>query len=217
VEAQQAGERRQLEELREEVARLRASSERLARVDDDERRSIERSIHDGVQQELVGLAANLQLAEGAVDADPAATKALLAEMGREIAHTLEELRSLTTRIHPPLLETGGLGPALRMAAADAGVVTRIDVPAGSADLRELASVLYFCCLDVFENVGADATVAVSVRDTTGSMTFEIDVDRELDVDVLPVRDRIEARGGHLEMAAEAGRRTRLLGSVPLPT
>ncbi len=71
---------RALDGLRLESDELRASRKRLALAADAERRRIERELHDGVQQQLVALAANLELAAGSVDADPAAAKELLEEM-----------------------------------------------------------------------------------------------------------------------------------------
>ena len=112
-----ADQLQELEGLRLEVAKLRASLRRLTLVHDAESRSIERALHDGVQQQLVGLAADLELAAGSMDGDPARARELLAEMGLEMRRALEDAQALADRIYPPLLERGGLVPALRTAAA----------------------------------------------------------------------------------------------------
>ncbi len=100
-------------------------------ADDVERRTIERAFHDEVQQHLVGLATGLELAAASVDTDPAAAEA---SPGRDrrasVRAALEDARRLAHRISPPLLEAGGLIPALRSAAASADVPARIDVEAG---------------------------------------------------------------------------------------
>lgn len=205
----------QLERLRLEIADVRASRRRIVLADDAERRSIERALHAGVQQQLVGLAANLQLAEGAVDDDPAAAKALLVEMGGELGRTIEHARSIASRIHPPLLDTGGLAPALRIAAANAGIRTRIDVPTGVlADLPELAGMVYLCCVDVFQRVPTGTTVTVTVRTDGATTRFEIVVEGGLDAGSLPARDRVEALGGRLSLVPDADGRIRIVGSVP---
>lgn len=205
----------QLERLRLEIADVRASRRRIVLADDAERRSIERALHAGVQQQLVGLAANLQLAEGAVDDDPAAAKALLVEMGGELGRTIEHARSIASRIHPPLLDTGGLAPALRIAAANVGIRTRIDVPTGVlADLPELAGMVYLCCVDVFQRVPTGTTVTVTVRIDGATMRFEIVVEGVLDAGSLPARDRVEALGGRLSLVPDADGRIRIVGSVP---
>ena len=142
----------QFDALRREIAELRASRERLAMANDAERRSLERALHDGVQQLLVGLAANLELVARSIDADPAAAKQLLAETGRDAQQALEETRRLAHMIYPPLLEAGGLGVALRSAAASADVPVRIDVAPGAAYPPEIAGAVYFCCLVLLEAV-----------------------------------------------------------------
>jgi signal transduction histidine kinase len=132
--------------LRREIEELRASRERLALANDADRRSLERALHDGVQQLLVGFAANLEIAARSIDADPAAAKQLLAETRRGASQALEESRRLADRIYPPLLEAGGLGVALRSAAASADVPIRIDVAPDAAYPPEIAGAVYFCCL-----------------------------------------------------------------------
>src|SRR6266498_1729613 len=68
---------RTLDRLQLELAELHASRKRLVLAADAARRTIERELHDGVQQHLVALAVNLQLAGRLADADPAAVRALL--------------------------------------------------------------------------------------------------------------------------------------------
>jgi signal transduction histidine kinase len=184
-------------------------------ADDTERRNIERALHDGVQQQLVGLAAGLELAAGSVDTDPAAAKALLAEMGRDVLGALEDTRSLAHRISPPLLEAGGLVPALRSAAAGANVPARIDVEAGPAYPPEIAGLVYLCCLQVLEHAGAGTPVTVAVRGDERTLGFEVVADCDLEAELLPLRDRVEALGGRLTFSSEPGHRTRLVGTVPL--
>ncbi len=206
---------RELDELRREVDELRASRRRLAVADDAERRDIERALHDDVQQQLVGLAAGLELAAGSVDPDPAAAKARLADLGRDVLQALEDARRLAHRISPPLLEAGGLVPALRSAAVSADVPTRIDVEAGPAYPPEVAGVVYACCLQVLQHAGAGTPVTVTVRNDERTLGFEVVADCDLEAERLPLRDRVEALGGRLTFSSEPDHRTRLVGSVPL--
>ena len=211
--ATRAGE--QFDALRSEIAELRASRERLARANDAERRSLERSLHEGVQQLLVGLAANLEIAAGSIDADPETAKQLLAETGRDAQLALEETRRLAHRIYPPLLETGGLGVALRSAAAIADVPVRIDVASGAAYPPEIAGAVYFCCLVFLESVVAGTPVAIRVSDEAETLTFEIVAEGDVDAERLQIRDRVEALGGRLTIEG-SGDQTRAVGSLPLP-
>ena len=127
METEQTDEQPTLDGLRREIEELRASRKRLALVADAERRGIERALHEGVLQDLVGLAANLEVAAGSVDSDPAAAKTILDELQREARRALTETQELATRVFPPLLDVGGLVAELRGAASRAGVRARIDV------------------------------------------------------------------------------------------
>ena len=206
---------RELEELRIEVDELRASRRRLAMADDVERRNIERALHDGVQQHLVGLAAGLELAAASVGADPVAAKRLLAEIADHVQRALEDARRLAHRIHPPLLEAGGLVPALRSAAVSAGVPTRIDIEAGPGYPPEVAGLVYRCCLEVLEHSGAGTSVTVTVRNDDRTLGFEVVANCDLDEQRFPLCDRVEAMGGRLSFRDEPDHRTRLVGSVPI--
>ena len=201
--------------MRREIAELRASRKRLALANDAERRGLEHALHDGVQQLLVGLAANLEMATASIDADSEAAKQLLVETRRDARQALEESRRLAQRIYPPLLEAGGLGVALRSAAASADVPVRIDVAPGAVYPPEIAGAVYFCCLVLLEGADAGTPVAIRVGDEAGTLTFEIVAEGDVDAGRLPIRDRVEALGGRLTIEG-SGDRTRAVGSLPLP-
>ena len=139
---------RELEQSRVEVEELRASLKRLVVAADADRRMVERELHDGVQQHLIALAVNLQLAGQAADSDPAAAKTLLEEMGRDVQHALDETSLLAQRIYPATLEAGGLGTLLRSAAVSAGVPASVDVAAPSNHPPEVVMTLYLCWLNM---------------------------------------------------------------------
>ena len=113
-----------------EIESLRASRRRLVRAADADRRRIERDLHNGVQQHLVALAVNVQLAGRLADTDPAAAKTLLEQLERDVQETLDATAQLAQRIYPPLLEPRGLAAVLRSAAAAAGVAASVNVAAG---------------------------------------------------------------------------------------
>jgi signal transduction histidine kinase len=218
-------EAREVEELREsldrlrlEVTELQASRERLVRAADADRRKIERELHDGPQQDLVGLAVNLQHARRLVDVDPAAAGVLLDEMRGDVREALDALRALAHRIHPPLLGAGGLRTALRSAAAAAGVATRVRVAEGTALPPQLAATVYSCCVATFEQVGAGTRSTITVREEDGMLAFEIVTNGSNSAsadDLGPIRDRVEALGGRLTIESEPGQPFRISGSLPI--
>jgi signal transduction histidine kinase len=198
----------------DDIAELRASRRRILLAADAERRAIERALHDGLQQQLIGLAADLELASASVETDREAAMRHLAEARRDLQDALEQARTLALRIHPAL-EAGGLGPALRAAAANADVPTRIDVAPGTSAPLEIAGAVYFCCLDVLGHVDGTAT-AITILERDGGLAFEIVADRAVDGTGPALRDRVEALGGSLEIRSEPGPRTVWAGFLPLP-
>src|SRR5438105_14795670 len=110
----------------ETVEELRASRARVVAAGDAERRRIERALHDGVQQHLVALVVNLQLARQLVESDPAAAATLLEELGRDAREALEGVRELACEIYPPLLLDRGLADALHAAAAQVEAPCRVE-------------------------------------------------------------------------------------------
>jgi signal transduction histidine kinase len=204
--------RETVDQLRGEVAELRESRERLMLAADAERRTIERDLHDGVQQRLVALSVSVQLARQAAERVPAATATLLDELERDIRHAIEETTRLAEQIYPPLLEAGGLLAALRSAAVRLGGPVRIEVSSAAPCPPEVARTVYFCCVQALENGGAGASV--SVHDVEGALAFEVVAaapPARLDL----LRDRVEALGGSLTTRSDPGGATFVTGSLPL--
>jgi signal transduction histidine kinase len=207
--------------------RLRDSRARLLAASDDERRRIERELHDGVQQQLVALSVNLQLARQLVASDTAAALEVLEEIRRDVHDALVGVQALAQRVYPGLLEARGLGDALRDAASAAGVPARVDVDGGPRFPPAVETTAYFCCLEALANAaahageGARATVRVEGGDA--ALRFEV-VDDGCGFDAAAhppgcglthARDRVEALGGELTIESEPGRGTRVAGELPL--
>jgi signal transduction histidine kinase len=181
------------------VDRLRA----FLLADDDERRAIERTLHDGAQQQLIALAVGLQVARGLVEADPQEAARLLDDARAGVAQALDELREVAARIHPPLLDTQGLVAALRMAAAAAPIPARVEGAVEDAVPPETAVTVYRCCVATLAAAaGEDARATVAVRTGDGALEFEVALGgARLDPGALdPLAARVEALGGALEVA-----------------
>jgi signal transduction histidine kinase len=214
--------RETLDRLRLEVAELRASRQRLVVAADADRRRIERDLHEGVQQHLVALAVNLQLAEQLVDADRAEAKALLAEVGRDVQLALDETAQLAHRIYPPQLEAGGLAAALRSAVVSIGISASVDVAAAASYPPEVVRTVYLCCLEALESAGDRARATVTVREEQETLVFEVVADgggsaaagAGSDEGLDRLRDRVEALGGRLTIQPGPRESTRVSGSLP---
>ena len=214
LETEESDEQPTIEGLRREIGELRASRERFALVADAERRGIERALHEGVLQDLVGLAANLEVAAGSLDSDPAAARTILEQLQREARRALTEVQELARRVFPPLLDVGGLVAELRAAASRAGVQARIDVDVDVTSPPEIVGAVYFCALDVFERAPDGTPVVVRVRDEAGALAFEIDAESDLGSDRRASHDRVEALGGRVTIAGGSNRTT-VAGSLPI--
>jgi signal transduction histidine kinase len=197
---------------------LRASRKRLVLAAAEDRGRIERELHDGPLQRLVALAVELQQARRLVTADPPAAGALIGEIAIEVQEALDALRALAHRIHPPLLEAGGLRAALRITASMLDVPTRVQVPEGATLPPELARAVYFSCVDALEHLGERAKIAIAVRQEEGTVVFEIIAEGSdsatADSDLTLMRDRLEALGGRLTIESEPGH-TGISGSLPI--
>jgi signal transduction histidine kinase len=215
VEGGQAGGVATVAGLLREIEQLRASRARLASTSDADRRDIERALHEGVQQDLVGLAAGLEIASRSLDGDPAATRALLDDLQREARRASAEVQELAERIFPPLLRAGGMVPELRAVASRAGVPATFAVELDGAVPPAPAGALFFCVIDVFERAPAGTPVEVIVRRDDDVLAFEVVAECDLGTERRAPHDRIEALDGTVTIAS-TGDRTTVAGSVPLP-
>jgi len=207
---------RELEQLRVEVEELRAALKRLVVASDADRRKVERELHDGVQQHLIALAVNLQLAGQASDSDAAAAKTLLEEMGLDVQHALDETSLLAQRIYPAALEAGGLGTLLRSAAVSAGLPASVDVAAPSNHPPEVVMTLYLCWLNMLACGSVETRPRIRVRESEDALAFELVGNAACsEADLVSLRDRVEALGGRLAVTSGSGGGTRFSGSLPL--
>jgi signal transduction histidine kinase len=193
---------------------------------DQERRRIERNIHDGAQQQLVALAVKLRLADGAVDRDPVRAKELLAQLGADVNDALETLRDLARGIYPPLLVDEGLAAALRAQARKSPFPVRLEADGIGRYPQDVEGSVYFCVLEALQNVAkyAGAThVDLELHQDERRLAFSVRDDGVgFDPATAPrgsglqgMADRIEAVGGALEIVTGPGRGTSVSGTVPV--
>jgi len=189
-----------VERLRAEVAALRRSRRRLVEAADEQRRGIERALHDGVQQDLVALAVDLRRVTGLLDTDPATARALLGEMAGNVGRAMDETMALAERVSPPMLELGGLASAVRAAADRAGVAVRVELPAGARYPAEVAAAIYWATVQALASASPGSEASVTVLDGEGVVTFDVEIVGEVRGDQLEgPRDRIEAFDGGLSV------------------
>ncbi len=205
---------------------LRASRQRLVTAQDQERRRIERNIHDGAQQQLVALAVKLKLADSLVGRDEARAHQMLTDLQTDAGQTLEDLRDLARGIYPPLLADKGLGAALESQARKSPVPVSVEIDGIGRYAQEVESAVYFSCLEALQNVSKYAEAAeatVRLAQSNGLLTFEVHDDgagfdpssASRGSGLQGIVDRLAALGGEVEIRSAPGDGTTLSGRVPV--
>jgi len=213
------------EELLGRLEELKASRQRIVAAQDQERRRLERNIHDGAQQQLVALAVKVRLARQLGAKDPAKANELLEQTEREVSQALEDLRDLARGIYPPLLAYQGLVAALQGQARKSAVPVEIRAEGIGRFAQEQEAAVYFCCLEALQNVAkyAEATrVIVGLRSTEGRLAFEVSDDgagfdasrASYGTGLRGMADRLAALGGDLEVRSVPGSGTTVKGQLP---
>ena len=208
------------------IEELRASRQRLVAAQDEERRRIERNLHDGAQQQLVALAVQLRLAEQMVGRDVEKERALIHRLQNAANEALDELRDLARGIYPPLLADKGLEAALQAQARKSPTPVVVETGPLGRYARDVESAVYFCALEALNNVSkyADASRAiVSLAQSNGQLTFSVTDDgRGFDpattgrgTGLQGIADRLDAIGGAFEIVTAPGSGTTVTGRVPL--
>jgi signal transduction histidine kinase len=209
-------------EALEELERSRA---RLVRAADDERRKLERNLHDSVQQFLISIKLRLEL-EAEDDALSGSSRERLLTLAQNLDDALEKVREIAHGLYPPLLIASGLPTALRHIRGLAGSPTQIDAVGVGRYPPEIESAVYYCCLEAIQNAtkhgGGGVLVSVALAEENGRLAFRV-VDDGPGFPAGEVRgsglqnmeDRLGALGGRLTIATAPGRGTTISGEVPL--
>jgi len=212
------------EDLRARLEDLRASRQRLVAAQDEERRRIERNIHDGAQQQLVALAVKLNLTRSLIGRDDDKAQSLVDQMKAEANDALGDLRDLARGIYPPLLADQGLGAALLAQARKATIPVEVAANGLERYPQEAEAAVYFCCLEALQNVAkySHATHAtVRLTSDNGDLRFEVTDDgRGFDASapsygsgLRGMADRLEALGGSLTVRSSTGAGTTVEGRI----
>jgi len=205
-------------------AQLAASRARLVTAGDEERRRLERNLHDGAQQRLVSVSVSLRLAQAWLERDGSSdVLELLSEANDELGLAIEELRELARGIHPAALTERGLGPALASLANRATVPVEVEglPPERLPDQVEAAA--YYVVSEALANVAKHAEAsAVTVRfgrDNGHAIVEVVDdglggANPRLGTGLNGLADRIESLDGYLHVESPLGKGTRIRAEIP---
>ncbi len=210
--------RQRLEQIEQQAGELHSSRQRLVTAQDQERRRIERDLHDGAQQQLVALAARLRRVARADD--PSSSDRALDDLADEAEEAVFALQELARGIYPSLLADRGLHAALQAHASRLAASVRVEVGPlvhGRRLQPELEAAFYFVGLEAMTNAvkhAPGARIIVSLRTDPQKHTVTLEVhDDGPGIDAaapMPVgglqnmADRIDALGGDFSVESVPG-------------
>jgi signal transduction histidine kinase len=211
------------DELRRRVTDLATSRTRSMSAADQERRRLERDLHDGAQQRMVSLAMTLGLAQQKLATNPEQGARLVAEAHEEAKRALQDLRDLARGLHPAVLTDHGLEAALPALAARCPIPTRVDVAVSPRPIPAVESAAYFVVAEALTNVARHSqatSVQVTAHREHDRLTVEVRDDGAGGAQLTPggglagLTDRVEALDGRLTLTSPAGGPTVLRVEVP---
>jgi signal transduction histidine kinase len=229
VEAAAAAARLALEnarlhaEVRAQLAKVSASRARIVAAADEQRRRIERDLHDGAQQRLVALALELRNAQRRLgtDIDPEVERILVAAVD-ELQLAVAELRELARGIYPRILTEDGLAAALESLAVRMPVPVKIAATEERLS-AEVEATAYFLACEALTNAVKYAnasSVEIRAARDNGSLVIEVVDDGVGGADpaegsgLTGLAERLEAHGGTLRVESRNGLGTRVVGELP---
>jgi signal transduction histidine kinase len=212
-------------ELRAQLEEVRQSRARLVDAADNERRRVERDLHDGAQQELVTLLLSLQVTKTeALKHGAPATAAMVDENIAALMRALEELRELARGIHPTILTEAGLVPAILSLAERCPLPVKVTGDLGDGRLApQLEAALYFVVAEAITNAvkhSKGRRICVAIGSGSGLATIEVSddgaggADLSLGSGLRGLSDRVAAVGGRLVVTSHPGTGTTVHSEVP---
>ncbi|WP_436763090.1 sensor histidine kinase [Streptosporangium sp. V21-05] len=208
------------EAMRRRIAELTATRSGIVRAVDDERRRIERDLHDGVQQR--GVALGMLLGRARHGTDPAAVAALVDQAYAESRRLLDELRSVAWRVYPAALDELGLRAALAGVAERAGVPVTVRYGLAERPVSEVETAVYFVAREAIANAAKHAKargVLVVLSEDEHAVTVRISDDGRGGADpsgggLSGLERRVLALDGAFEVDSPPGGPTRITATLP---
>lgn len=206
--------------LEARIAELAASRAEVMGVVHEERRRIERDLHDGVQQRLVAL--GMLIGRARRSQDPERTAELLLQAHEESRRALAELREVAWRVHPVVLDEAGLRAALEAAAERSPLPVRLGYEVPGPVPKAVQTAAYFVVSEALTNVvkhaGASA-VDVQVTERDGMVMIRVRDDGSGGADpagsgLAGLASRVTALDGRLSVHSPAGGPTVIGAELP---
>jgi PAS domain S-box-containing protein len=208
----------------ESGAELAASRRRIVATADDARRRIERDLHDGAQQRLVSTVVLLKLLRQELGDANGQVAELLEEALVNAQRGIDEVRELARGIHPRILSSGGLEPALKTLARRSSIPATVDMQTDARLPANVEVTAYYVASEALTNAAKHA------RASEVHITVELDercivltirdngvggADPAQGSGLIGLNDRVAALGGALAVHSEPGAGTVLTARIPV--
>jgi signal transduction histidine kinase len=212
-------------EVRAQLEEVRSSRARIVEAGDDERRRVERNLHDGAQQRLVTMSLSLrQLRDSLPEEAPASLASSVDGLLAESKRAIDELRELARGIHPAILTEEGIGPAIESLAERSPVSITIARAPQRRFPDAIEATAYFVVAEALSNVGKYASASratVVISEEAGTLHVEVADDGIGGADIQKgtglrgLLDRVAAVGGGLTVDSPVGAGTVVRAEVPV--
>jgi signal transduction histidine kinase len=204
-------------------AALTASRTRIVTAADDARRRLERDLHDGAQQRLVSLALQLRSIEAGLPSELGSLKGQISDAVAGLSAASTDLQELARGIHPAILSRGGLGPALKTLARQCAIPVTLNLELDGRIPESAEVAAYYVVAEAITNAtrhsqasGIDIDVLTNGSDLVLSIRDDGvgGADSSNGSGLIGLIDRVEALGGHMQIASPPGGGTTLHVAIP---
>ncbi|HEX5825849.1 MAG TPA: histidine kinase, partial [Candidatus Limnocylindrales bacterium] len=218
---------RDFTEVRSVEAEVRRSRARIVEATDEERRRLERDLHDGAQQRLVSVSLALRRVQGSLAAQPdpdPETMGASDEAATELKQAIQELRELARGIHPAILTEAGLGAAITALADRSAVPATVRSVPDRRLPAAIEATAYFVVSEALANIAKHASathVSIAASSTPTVLRIEVGDDGIGGADaangtgIRGLQDRVAAIGGTLAIESPAGQGTLAIAEIPI--
>ena len=218
---------RDFTDVRAVEAEVRRSRARIVEATDEERRRLERDLHDGAQQRLVSVSLALRRVRARLSARPGEDEEAIAasdEAAAELKLAIQELRELARGIHPAILTEAGLAVAITALAERSAVPATVRSVPDRRLPPAVEATAYFVVSEALANVAKHANAtSVSIAATATPTTLRVEVgddgvggaDAAGGTGIRGLQDRVAAIGGTLRMESPAGQGTLAVAEIPI--
>jgi signal transduction histidine kinase len=212
----------------EALHELRRSRARIVVAGDEQRRRLERNLHDGVQQRLAEIRIELGTVSDVL-AEDSPLRSRLDRVGGHVEDALEEVREVSHGLYPPVLSDWGIVAALERTRVPGDVALELRASGIDRYPAELESAVYYCCLEAIQNAtkhgGPGVRISIELREDADGLSFEVRDDgpgfdastASGGMGLQNMHDRLGALDGRLSITRAGSDGTIVSAVIPLQT